>query len=86
MNPELGVPVLDALWVHFGDFYEEDEEVLPPLSFSNIYAIRDPDVILKVKRVLLLCISVQKNSAGTSREFDLCGRTDRGKSGQARRY
>lgn len=49
MNPELGIPILDALWRHFSDFYVADEDVLPPLLFDNIHLVRDPDVILKVE-------------------------------------
>lgn len=49
MNPELGIPILDALWVHFYDYYVSDENSLPPLKFSNIHAVKDPDVILKVR-------------------------------------
>lgn len=57
MNPELGIPILDALWMHFNDFYVSDEEVLPPLQFSNIYLIKDPDVVLKVNTTYIYNIS-----------------------------
>lgn len=50
MNPELGIPILDALWNHFSDYYVNDEEVLPPLQFDNIHLVKDPDIVLKVKK------------------------------------
>lgn len=53
MNPELGVPILDALWIHFTDFYVSDEEVLPPLQFNNIHLTKDPDVVLKVNTTFI---------------------------------
>lgn len=50
VNLELGIPVLDALWSHFSDFYITDEEILPPLQFNNIYTAKDPDVTIKVEK------------------------------------
>lgn len=52
MNPELGLPVLEALWIHFGEYYVADEEVLPPLKFEGACLVKDPDVVLKVTELL----------------------------------
>ncbi|KAK5650021.1 hypothetical protein RI129_001050 [Pyrocoelia pectoralis] len=46
MNPELGIPIIDVLRVHFNQFYVSDQNDLPPLKFSNITITKDIDVKL----------------------------------------
>lgn len=53
MNPELGIAILDVIWVHFSDYYMSDETVLPPLKFTNIHIAKDLEVELKVCAVVL---------------------------------
>lgn len=48
MNPELGIPILDIIWLHFHDYYVSDETVLLPLKLMNIHITKDFEVILKV--------------------------------------
>uniref|UniRef100_A0A1Y1K0T8 Fanconi anemia group I protein n=1 Tax=Photinus pyralis TaxID=7054 RepID=A0A1Y1K0T8_PHOPY len=46
MNPELGIPVIDILSIHFNEFYISDQNELPPLKFSNITIVKDVEVKL----------------------------------------
>lgn len=48
MNPEIAIPVLDTIWLHFKDLYVDDDEVLPPLRFTVITSKVGQDVSLKV--------------------------------------
>ncbi|RZC32682.1 FANCI HD2 domain containing protein [Asbolus verrucosus] len=47
LNPELGIPVLEMIWLHFSDFYNIDDEVLPPLKFDKIVITKDVNVTLQ---------------------------------------
>lgn len=82
MNPELGIPILDALWTHFSDFYVADKEVLPPLQFNNIHMIRDPDVILKVElqNHFYCSFNWKEEFLGASRQLNLRGWFNYGQS------
>ncbi|KAF2901837.1 hypothetical protein ILUMI_04348 [Ignelater luminosus] len=47
MNPELGIPVLDVIWIHFNNLYVTDENTLPPLDFSKVTVTHELDVKLQ---------------------------------------
>jgi Fanconi anemia group I protein len=47
LNPELGIPTLEMIWMHFRDFYNIDDETLPPLKFEKITITRDVNVSLQ---------------------------------------
>ncbi|GLV41723.1 Fanconi anemia complementation group I [Carabus blaptoides fortunei] len=47
MNSELGIPVLDMLWVHFNQYYNNEEDALPPLLLPKIVVSRNVDVLLQ---------------------------------------
>ncbi|KAF5276046.1 hypothetical protein FQA39_LY00842 [Lamprigera yunnana] len=47
VNPELVIPVLDTLWIHFNSIYVMEEESIPPIKFSKITLTKDVDVKLQ---------------------------------------
>lgn len=51
VNPHLCTLVLDVLLDHFGQFYEQEEDVLPPLVFERTISIRNSIVSLEVLSV-----------------------------------
>lgn len=56
-NPQLCALVLDVLLDHFSQFYENDPTVLSPLIFEKTINIRNSEVTLQVRLLLLLkCI------------------------------
>lgn len=48
INSEIGVSMLDMLFLHFRDLYIADEEILPPLKFKNITVTKDVTVTQQV--------------------------------------
>lgn len=52
MNPELGIPILDVIWIHFSNLYVTDENTLPPLDFSKVTVTHELDVKLQVYSVI----------------------------------
>ncbi|XP_065207028.1 Fanconi anemia group I protein homolog [Planococcus citri] len=56
VNPELCVTVLDVLLDHFNQFYENDGQTLPPLSFDKLISVQNSEVILQepIGRLILL--------------------------------
>ncbi|CAG9823300.1 unnamed protein product [Phaedon cochleariae] len=46
-NPELGIPVLDMIWLHFSEYYVLDEDQLPPLKMDKIVTLKDAQSLLQ---------------------------------------
>ncbi|PSN53494.1 hypothetical protein C0J52_16738 [Blattella germanica] len=46
-NPELSVYVQDMIISHFNQYYESDEQTLPPLKFGEAVSLKDSTVELK---------------------------------------
>ncbi|KAL3277410.1 hypothetical protein HHI36_012759 [Cryptolaemus montrouzieri] len=76
-NPEIKIPVLDVLWLHFSNYYVTEEDSLPPLNFSRISITKDIDVIQqesfgKLLHVIGLILSLQEendDSVSTIQKF-----------------
>lgn len=47
-NPDLALPVLNVLWSQFLNYYNFDENVLPPVDLSKLSTIRETNIIMQV--------------------------------------
>lgn len=59
-NPELCPSVMDILLDHFNQFYEPDENILPPLLFSKTVVLQGADAVLQVtvyRKCVCVCVS-----------------------------